>query len=671
MQNLLDELTKLLRKDERFVSEGKLLKNVIVESALKLDPALLKLLISNKPIKKHFFEEVDEVLVFDKTKFQKFISNKTFLPDSYTAFKNKIGLTVDNEYISEGKEVVLSWPYKDCALEGGQTKEDEKREEIFWNETLAPDEIDRLLSPKVFTNFKKYDSKGEHKLTKLSLEDNLILKGNNLLALHSLLPIYRERIKLIYIDPPYNTGSDSFQYNDSFNHSTWLTFMKNRLEIAKELLSKEGSIFIQIDYKEVAYLIATMNELFGRDNFVQLISVKTASPAGFKTVNPGPIDVTEYILFYTKSKPYFNFKKSFVPIFYDSNYNLVIKNKEDKPENWILTPLRYIIYEEGGIEIGKSDQQTNKNAEEKWGKYWKIIREQLMSSYALENSDIVVSIRDPHKPTEKLKKLLDMSKIKRDKIFIYERSKENNEDEGNEGYVINGGSLSFYSKKIKTLDGQKTATELLTDFWSDISWDGIAKEGGVKMKNGKKPEKLIKRIIEIATDSKKDIILDFFSGSGTTCSVAHKLGYKYVGVEQLDYGENDTLIRLQNVINCDASGISKFINWSGGGSFTYCELAELNQQFIKKINSAKTTKELKQLWEAISSGGFISYKIHPQSINNNANEFEQLSIEDQKKFLIEVLDKNMLYVNYSEIDDKDYKISEEDKKLNKQFYNLK
>ncbi|HRU20938.1 MAG TPA: site-specific DNA-methyltransferase, partial [Candidatus Paceibacterota bacterium] len=214
MENLLDNLKSLLKKDERLVSEGELLKNKIIELALKLDKELIELLLSDEKIKEVFFKQVGEATIFDKDKFIKFVSNKQFLPDSYTAFKNKIGLAADDEFISEKKEVVLSWPYKDCVLEGGMTKEEQKRDEIFWNEILAPDEISRLLDPKVFTNAKRIDKKGEHKLDNFKtdengdIKDNLIIKGNNLLALHSLKKRFAGKVKLIYIDPPYNIGGD-------------------------------------------------------------------------------------------------------------------------------------------------------------------------------------------------------------------------------------------------------------------------------------------------------------------------------------------------------------------------------------------------------------------------------------------------------------------------------
>ena len=253
--NLLERLAKLLTAEERFTSEGKLLKNKVIESALKLDLQLIKLLLSDEIFTKHFFTTVEDITVFDKEKFLKFVSNKQFLPDSYTAFRNKIGLAVgDDKYFYENHDVVINFPYKDCVLVGGQDKEDSKRNEVFWNYTLAPEQVDTLLEPKVFTNVKKYTEGGEEEIEKIEETDNLIIKGNNLFALHSLKKRFAGRVKLIYIVPPYNTGSDSFNYNDSFNHSTWLTFMKNRLEVAKELLTKEGAIFVQCDDNEQAYL---------------------------------------------------------------------------------------------------------------------------------------------------------------------------------------------------------------------------------------------------------------------------------------------------------------------------------------------------------------------------------------------------------------------------------
>jgi len=651
---LLQELTNLLKKDERLVTDDELLKNKIVELALKYNKDLIKLLLSNKKIKEHFFTEVDKTLIFDKEKFMKFVDNKEFLPDSYTAFKNKIGLTSNGEYIAKNKEVVLSWPYKDCILEGGQEKEDEKRKEIFHNEILAPDEIDRLLDPKVFTNFKRIDAKGEHKVSEIKNNDNLIIKGNNLLVLHSLKKKFAGKVKLIYIDPPYNIGGDEFNYNDNFNHSTWLTFMRNRLEIAKELLRNDGGIFIQIDHHELAYLSVLMDEIFGVDNKVQIISVKVASPSGFKAVNPGPIDVTEYILFYTKDKKSFNFKRNYVPAGYHKNYNLYLERKDKNVNNWRFIPIKKKVLKIAGFE-------SEKEAKKKFGETYSVIIQNMISDFAFKNADNVVSIRDLHKPTETVKNLKAKSKQNKGKIYVYKKV------DGSNMYLYNGGVLAFYSSKIKELDGKKEVTELLTDFWDHISWAGIAREGEVTLRNAKKPEKLIKQIMDIAT-KKGDLVLDFFLGSGTTAAASHKLGRQYIGIEQLDYGKNSGKNRLKNVVKGDQSGISKAVNWKGGGDFIYCELKELNETFIQKIKKAKDSKELLKVWEEMKEHAFLSYRVDPKLFDENIKDFKELSLEDQKKLLVKCLDANNLYVNYSEINDKQYNIGKEDKELNKKFY---
>lgn len=656
MQNLQQDLIELLKNEDNLVVDNQLNKNKIIEAALKVEPFLISLLIKNDTFKKHFFQEVENVLVFDKIKFQRFVNNKSFLPDSYTAFKNKIGLAINDDstdnFIKAKNDVVLVWPHKDCVLEGGQTKEDQKRNEIFWNETLAPDNVDRLLDAKAFTNFKKYDKDGEYKVTEFTGDENFILKGNNLLVLSSLLKTHRGKIKLIYIDPPYNTGSDSFGYNDNFNHSTWLTFMKNRLEIAKQLLNKNGAIYIHIDHHQLGYLNVLMDSVFGIENKVQCISVKTASPAGFKTVNPGPIDVTEYILFYTKDKSSYEFKKGFVPVGYNKNYNLYLE-KEGNIENWKFYPIKTKVLEKLGFE-------NEKEAKTKYGKLWNSIYKVILEDFAYQNADNIVSVRDPHKPTETVKKLMIESKTQ-EKLIEHKREGKNSM------YFYKGGALAFYSNKMQKIDGKPEVTELLTDFWSHISWAGIAKEGGVKLKNGKKPEKLLKQIIELSTNE-NDIVLDYHLGSGTTAAVAHKMNRKYIGIEQLNYGKNDSIERLVNVVNGEQSGISKACSWQGGGSFVYAELMQYNQYFIDKIQEAKSKEDILSVWEEMQDKAFISYQFDKDMFNKNLEAFKTASLQTMQQYLIEILDKNQLYVNFSEIEDESFNISEEDKALNYSFY---
>lgn len=652
--HLYHELEQLLRMNSRYcMDDGTLLKNRIVEDALSLNPLLIKSLLGNDKIKAVFFQDVEGVVVFDKVKFQRFVSDTQFLGGSYTMFKNKIGLTNENgRFISESREVVLSWPYKDCVLEGGQTKEEAKRNEIFWNETLAPDEVNRLTEPKVFSHFKRYDKYGEHEVEHLTNTDNFIIKGNNLLALHSLKKKYAGKVKLIYIDPPYNTGSDEFGYNDNFNHSSWLTFMKNRLEVAKALLSDKGCIFVHIDHHELYYIGVLLDSIFGVENKVQVISAKTATPAGFKTVNPGPIDVTEYILFYTKHKNSFTFKKAYVPVDYNKNYNLVL-NRNDDVSKWKFTPIKDAMLQSLGF-------ASETEAKSKYGEMWKTLKSQLIAQYAFDHAEDVVSVRDPHKPTDTVKALMKKSK---ELGHVIEQVRE----DGTSSYFYNGGALAFYSNKMQTIDGEKCITELLTDFWNHISWAGIANEGGVKLKNGKKPEKLIKQIIEMTT-AEKDLVVDFHLGCGTTAAVAHKMNRQYIGIEQLDYGKNDSKIRLKNVIDGDKTGISKAVGWQGGGSFVYCELAKANGKFADEIEQSETSEQLKDIWGRMKATDYLNYKVDIKEVDANAESFDGLSLEDQKRFLIECLDKNLLYVALSDIDSNEYGVTEEDRRLTREFY---
>jgi adenine-specific DNA-methyltransferase len=631
---LLEELKLLLEKDSRLVSEGKLLKNRIVELALKLDKDLIKLLLSNERIKHHFFTEVDKILVFDKEKMMNFVDNKEFLPDSYTAFKNKIGLTADKNYIVQGKEVVLSWPYKDCILEGGQEKTDEKRKEIFHNEILAPDEIDRLLEPKVFTNFKRIDAKGDHEVKEIKPTDNLIIKGNNLLVLHSLKKRFAGKIKLIYIDPPYNTGNDEFKYNDSFNHSTWLSFMKNRLEVARELLKEDGSIWVNIDDNELAYLQVLLDEIFGSENYASLTTIKRSASTGHKAINPGPINVSDYILGYAKNKRKWRYNIQFTTRSYDEAYSLFIDNYEGDPRQWRFIP------------VSRAMSRYNCDIEELIKKYPERVVRFAEPSYSGVGKET--------------RKLIDLSKKNPERIFIQERSGYP------DIYLKSGQRILFYKDKLREIDGKLATAEPLTNIWTDIPFQGIAKEGGVVLLKGKKPEKLLKRIIEMNT-KKGEIVLDYHLGSGTTCAVAHKTGRQYIGVEQLHYGDNSAVVRLKNVIDGNQTGISKAVNWKGGGDFVYCEVMKLNERFIQEIRGAEDTKELLKIWEEMKEHAFLSYKIEPKDIDENIEEFKGLSFENQKRFLIGILDKNDLYVNYSEIEDKQNGVSKEDIELNKKF----
>lgn len=677
MQNLYeDNLKKVLKSDPRLIVDGALNKNKIEELALEMDADLLKLLMSDPDLKKHFFTAVDDVQVFDKIKFQRFINNKSFLPDSYTAYKNKIGLTDDNgNFISESREVVLSWPHKDCVLEGGQDKEDAKRDEIFFNEILAPDQIDHLLEPKVLTNFKKYDANGEHDVTGITYNDNLLIKGNNLLALHSLEKVYAGKVKLIYIDPPYNTGDDSFRYNDRFNHSTWLTFMKNRLMSAKSLLKEDGTIFVQCDDSEQAYLKVLLDEVFGENNFINTISVNLKNVAG---ASGGGEDKKlkkniEYIHVYSKNYLMLNRFKS---VYEYTPIDELVQTYKEEGVSWKYTSVlvsegrkKYIastvdgngdeikIYAHHDPDI-KSVNQVMKTEglteQEVYKKYSKYIFQTAMPQSSIRPR-VMSKVQEVGYNTD-LHSIEYTPKTGKNKGQIYSQFYKG------EKFRL----FAWLSDVSQEIDGVLHKRDAQGTYWDFVKeTKNLSKEGKVELLSGKKPERLLEKIIYMATDE-GDLVLDYHLGSGTTCAVAMKINRRFIGVEQLDYGENDSVVRLQRVIEGENSGVSQDVKWQGGGSFVYCELAKCNQNFIDLVMDSKDDKALIGLLDTIKDKGFISYKVDKDKFDG----FEALSFDDKKKFLIEVLDKNMLYVNLSEIEDKDHGVSDKDIQLNRLFYSL-
>src|SRR5699024_6608175 len=276
----------------------------VYDAAISMDGELLKLLLENQRTRNHFFTKVEENFVFDKTKIIWILESREFLQDSYTMYKNKIGLIdKQSDLISQKDDISLVWPYKDCVLEGEQTKDNQRRDEIFYNETLAPDEVNQLLNPKVFTNAKRYTKNNVEEATEIQKNDNLIIKGNNLMALTSLEEKYGNTIKGIFIDPPYyfsrQKSKDSFRYNSNFKLSTWLTFMNNRLSIAKNLLSDDGIMAVVIGIDGYAHLKVLMDEIFKvKDNPKRYIGTITWR----KTDNQSNIgdfaNVIDYIMLY-------------------------------------------------------------------------------------------------------------------------------------------------------------------------------------------------------------------------------------------------------------------------------------------------------------------------------------------------------------------------------------
>jgi len=672
MTNLKQLLEKILKQNESFLdSETKEINyNKVKDLSDKADEKLISLLLENDEVKSKFFTKIRDICIF-KTNDFKFFLDENKINNSYTQYANQIGLYDGKEMVKDSSDVVLNFPFKDCVLEGGQSteegtdtyfeysvkdkqyeKKESKRNEIFFNQVLAQDEIDRLFDKKALVNWKRYtkDSGNDGEEVKAiqrnddgTIKENLIIKGNNLLALHSLKSQFTGKVKLIYIDPPYNTGSDGFQYNDNFNHSTWLTFMKNRLEIARELLTEDGVIFVQCDDNEQAYLKVLMDSLLKDLDFVACISVKSSTPSGRKTTHKDKtiIKQKDHILVYKKPNCIF------IPQYikkqeWDTHYSFYFDRNTKEVKN-----LKDILVQNKIINENQSLKDFDTTLHEN-------------IKFYLANKDSIFR-GQPELPQDiKIK-----SKNSPEKLFEYKNK------DGKVFYAKNGNRFHFLSENVKVLeDGSIDIGNLLTDIWTDIDFQNTQNEGGTSLPSGKKPESLIKRIISLVTDT-NDIVLDYHLGSGTTCAVAHKMGRQYIGIEQLNYGENDSVVRLKNVINGDESGISKSVSWKGGGSFIYCELAKWNEKAVQEINEAKDLEALEKLFDDLCDEYFLNYNVKVKLFREKVikeDNFRQLSLDEQKRMFLTMLDLNQMYVQESEMTDKRFGISKLDQELSKEFY---
>lgn len=634
---LKSEVEKILAEVPDFVDENKTLKiNIIKDYAERGDVKLLEPLLKNRRTKRAFFKPVLDSFVFNSVQFKEFLEYSSAC-NSYSKYLGqKIGLYMGDSSLLDRNEVVLNFPFKDCVLEGRQKKEDgldsyfeydekkseyaqkqSKRREIFYNEVLARDEIDSLFSPKAFCNAKRYE-KGKSTVVELvettklnrnaelnkkrglsedTITDNLIIKGNNLLALHSLKKEFAGKVKLIYIDPPYNTGNDGFAYNDNFNHSSWLTFMKNRLEIARELLREDGCIFVQCDDNEQAYLKVSMDEIFGRENFIGCVVWKRKR--GRDNSARWLSRTHEYFLIFAKAKEKLNFNL----VELDDTTKKAYKNPDNDPRgNWRLLAC-WARGTQGGVEY----EFTSKNGTYFSKRLW------LFSKANLEKMD------------NENRLVIKGDNIYR-KLFLTE----------NTGQVVE----TIWDSIEETSNAANAADEIKVLFGSIIF-------------STPKPELFIKRILEIATNS-SDIILDYHFGSGTTAAVAHKMNRQYIGVEQMDYIQNVSVERLKKVIEGEQGGISKSQNWQGGGSFVYLELAKKNEKALEQISDCKSVEELAQLFDELCTKYFLHYNVRIKEFRKEieTERFKSLPLEKQKEMFSRLLDLNQLYVNADDRHDK-------------------
>ncbi len=592
-------------------------KERLVTLILQNDEKLLIFMLEHEnadDYKNAFFKMIANSLVFNQKALLECLEIKE-LEKSFTRFKNKIGLFSQGRPIKSSELVVLNFPFKDNVLLGGAKDNNTKSNELFYHEILHKKEIDTLLHKKALCRFEMH-GEGDLENALKDKNTNYLIKGNNLIALHSLKKKFAKQVKCIYIDPPYNTGNDSFNYNDNFNHSSWLVFMKNRLEAAMEFLSDDGVIFVQCDDNEQAYLKVLMDEVFGRDNFVNtIIWEKKYSPQNDAKWFS---DNHDFILLYAKDKGIW--RPNLLPR--TSEMNARYKNL-DNDERGAWKPSDCLVKTYMASYDYPITTPSGKVVTPPKGRCWMTSKENFQK--LVDDNRIYFGRNGDNVPS--LKRFL--SEVKQ-------------------------GTTPLTIWKYTEVGHNQDATKQL-----------LALFNNVKLFDTPKPEALISRILEISTQE-NDLVLDFFAGSGTTCAVAHKMKRRYIGIEQMDYIETITKERLKKVIEGEQGGISKKCDFKGGGSFVYAELKEVNLEIKKQILNANSASECLKIFNDLNER--ILKRADGKMDEIHSEEFHNLDLNEQKRICCTSLDSNEDYLNLGDIDEDAWGIDESTKKYNEIFY---
>ncbi len=674
MRPLRELLEEILKPEVAFLDAetGQLDYIKIKDSADRGDRRLITPLASNTELKNKFFSKIKDVYVFNSQDF-KFFLDENKIDNSYTQQANRIGLSDGTEFLKHRREVVLNFPFKDCVLEGGQSTEEgtdtyfeyeeakprstpgqeiteaagyrqkqAKRREIFFNQVLAHDEIDRLFDPKALVHWKRFTKDGEQEVKEIkrdpegTIKENLIIKGNNLLALHSLKKQFAGKVKLIYIDPPYNTSTsaNTFAYNNNFNHSTWLTFMRNRIEASKDLLREDGLFVTSIDHYELFYLGVLADEIFGRENRMGVIAA-VHNPGGRQDDKFFPT-AHENIIFYAKNINNASIK--------------TLGLSDDKLKQFRL------IDKFGKYKLrGFRRSGNNSNREDGPGLYYPIYFEPSKKIISLENKEGFIEIlpiddkgvekcwrwgKDTfQKKQEKYIEIIDKNR----KIDIYVKERE----------------CDYKGEKAKTI-------------WTNNKYTGQTGTNTIKNIFGEKfftyPKSpyIMKDILKITTNA-NDLIIDYHAGSGTTAHAVLELNKKdggnrkFILVEQMDYINTVTCPRVQKVMEKES------IN----GSFIYYELAKWNEAAKEKILACESRQALQKFFDELYERYFLNYNLKIKEFREKVikeEPFKALSLDEQKRMFLTMLDLNQMYVPESEMADRRFGISTADQKLTEEFY---
>lgn len=673
MNKLRQTLENVLKQEAAFldVETGELNYTKIKDSAARIDEKIIALLAGNKELKDKFFLKIKDVYVFNINDFQFFLDENK-IDNSYTKYANKIGLSDGGELLKNRSEVVLDFPYKDCVLEGGQSTEEgtdtyfeyeeentktvngekvtepagykekeAKRKEVFFNQVLAHDEIDRLFEKKALVNWRRFtkDSSEDGEAIKEIkrdenglIKENLIVKGNNLLALHSLKSEFAGKVKLIYIDPPYNPPSknNTFTYNNNFNHSAWLTFMKNRIDVAKELLTNDGAMIIAIDDNEQNYLGVLIDEVF-REYESHCVTI-VHNPRGVQGTNFSYTHEYAFFIFPKGTKTVKNRKIS--------EEDIKIRGLRDNGGESLRTDAKNCFYPIIADKCTKQVVDFGDVCDDTSHPKANIHNGDFVEIYPVDKEGIERKWRYARQSVEDIKDLLVVSE--KDGIYDIKIGKD------------------FGQYKTVWIDKRYDANEYGTKLVKDL----------VPQSNFSFPKSLYNvydAIYAIVQDDKEAIVLDYHAGSGTTGHAVLNLNEedkghrKFILVEQMDYIQTITAPRIREVLKRSKSA----------DSFIYCELAKWNEQAKEEINNVKDLSELVRLLDTLYEKYFLNYNVRIRDFKEKIvkeDDFKKLSLNEQKRMFLTTLDLNQMYVQEDEMADKRFGINKEDQKLTKEFY---
>jgi adenine-specific DNA-methyltransferase len=633
MQRLSTTLLKLLKEANLYISGGQVNLQDMLEATRSIDIRLLHIVLSNNVLCRHFCTSVCDVVVFDQVKFEQ------FLIDNFT---KKVRQKPSK------KSVVLDWTQKDWMLVGGQTKAELNQEEVFLNIESDKNKIEHWLGDKVFSDFRKYTSKGEEEISTISTEDNLIIKGDNLIVMHALKTKMAGKVKLIYIDPPYNTVTDGFKYNDNFSQTTWLTFIKNRIDVAKEMLGDNGFLFFHISFHQYAHIKVLLDEIFDHNHICTFnIMVRHADRIlkGDKDFH----DVIEYLLVYTKDK---------------------VANKIAKRQK--ATDIDKYIYQVKTLNEGHDIVVDGQLIQ-----YYRPEDYTVIKSMPLRENFQKISIRGSLKEGNSSGRYYEknLAPIKHDfpsNTLFKVPSMGNDMYDYRYFYTPEAGKVNGGYYQGVPINLQSTKEVPYPNFMDYVAaFNNVGYEGSVEFRNGKKPEALLHKVFELGKVKSGDIVMDFFLGSGTTAAVAHKMGIQYIGIEQIDYGQNDPIHRLEAVINGEQKGISSEIGWGGGGAFVTCKLLIVNDLLIKKVRSIDNVATLKKLINLWSSIHIIPQPWYENEYGKETSKNPKDDINILKEVLIDQINVKNHYLNRHDLQQLDLDISPSLLELNQLLYKSK